>query len=98
MLSAGASGRGLTERFLLLAEKSNLGYRDHDFEHKPCPSLYRRYESLIENILAETKVELRFSDEAGVATKNYIKSIESDLREDGKYSHSLLTGFMGKAT
>lgn len=97
ILAAGASGRGLTERFLLLFENSMLGHRDHFKQTRIDKSLFSRYESMIENVVREEDVELRFSDSANLIIKNYIASVEPELRDDGAFSNALLTGFMGKA-
>lgn len=97
ILAAGASGRGLTERFLLLCETSMLGQRDHFKKYRPDQSLMNRYESLIENIVRENEVVLHFNDDADNVIRNYVASIEKELRDDGAFSNALLTGFMGKA-
>lgn len=97
ILAAGASGRGLTERFLLLCESSRLGHRDHFRKARVDRSLMNRYESMIENIVREDDVTLRFSDEADMIVRNYVASIEPELRDEGTFSNALLTGFMGKA-
>ena len=97
ILAAGASGRGLTERFLLLFENSMLGHRDHFKQYNVDKSLFSRYESMIENVVREDEVELHFSDTANIIIKHFIASIEPELRDDGAFSNALLTGFMGKA-
>lgn len=97
ILAAGASGRGLTERFLLLYEKSMLGDRDHFKKSRFDKSIFSRYESLIENILREKEIRLHFNDDADTAIKCYLSKIEPELRDSGLYSNALLTGFMGKA-
>jgi len=94
ILAAGASGRGLTERFLLLFENSMLGHRDHFKQTRIDKSLFSRYESMIENVVREEDIELRFSDSANLIIKNYIASVEPELRDDGAFSNALLTGFM----
>lgn len=101
VLAAGASGRGLTERFLILSERSNLGYRKYGKKHKKhkCdPSIYRQYESLIENIVTQKDTALKIDEESEELIDAYVSNIEEELREEGEFSHSLLTGFMGKAT
>lgn len=97
ILAAGASGRGLTERFLLLCEPSKLGERDHFKKYHFDKSLYNRYESMIENVIREDEVKLRFNDAAELAIQHYKAKLEPELSDDGKYSNALLTGFMGKA-
>lgn len=97
ILASGASGRGLTERFLMLLEKPWLGHRDFSKAAKFDASLYRRYESMIENMLREDDVELNFSADANDFIQNYTRITEPKMRDDGEYSNSLLTGFIGKA-
>ncbi len=97
ILAAGASGRGLTERFLLLYEKSMLGKRDVFKKYSFDKSLYNRYESMIENIIREDDVKLHFDANADNLIKSYLAKIEPELGDDGLYSNALLTGFMGKA-
>lgn len=97
ILAAGASGRGLTERFLLLTEKSMLGQRDQFKKYSFDKSLYRRYEALIQNIIEEDEVTLYFSTNAEVIIKKYLSRLEPTISDEGENSNALLTGFIGKA-
>ena len=97
ILSAASSGRGLTERFLLLCEKSKLGERDMNRKYRFDKSLFSRYESMIENVIREESVMLHFTDTAEDYINAYKTKIEPELGDDGMYSNSLITGFMGKA-
>lgn len=97
ILSASSSGRGLTERFLLLCEKSKLGTRDMNKPYRFDKSLFSRYESMIENVIREDDVRLHFTDSANQCINAYKTKIEPELGEDGEYSNAVITGFMGKA-
>lgn len=97
MLAAGESGRGLTERFLMLSEKPMLGHRDHETKPPHNKVLKSKYEAFIQNIVMEDKVELNFSQAAEDSIKNYKCGIEPKMRDGGEYSNNLLTGFIGKA-
>lgn len=97
ILSAGSSGRGLAERFLLLAEGSILGKRDFQEAIPLRTDLYTRYKQLIHNIVNEKFVKLRLSAECVDHIKHYRMGVEPELSDGGAYAHNLLTGFMGKA-
>ena len=97
MLAAGESGRGLTERFLMLSEKPMLGHRDHESKPMHDKVLKARYEAFINNIIMEDKVKLNFSHDAELCIKNYKVGLEPKMQDDGEYSNNLLTGFIGKA-
>jgi len=97
MLAAGASGRGLTERFLMLSEKSMLGHRDHTKRYSFDKSLYSRYEGLIDNIIHESEITLNFSAASEDAIRSYKTRLEPTMGDDGINSHNLTTGFIGKA-
>jgi hypothetical protein len=97
ILEAGSSGRGLTERFLILVEPSMLGNRIDDRREKFNTNLYRRYENLIENILREEDVKLNFSADANDFIRGIVRINEPKMADDGEYSNALLTGVIGKA-
>ncbi|MGB3724874.1 MAG: DUF3987 domain-containing protein [Glaciecola sp.] len=97
LLAAGASGRGLTERFLMLSEKSKLGDRDHYQKYTFDNSMYERYKQLAANIINEKDVKLNFSHAAEEVIKDYKARLEPTMKDDGVNSHNLTTGFIGKA-
>jgi hypothetical protein len=97
MLAAGESGRGLTERFLMLSEKPMLGHRDHESKPVHDKVLKARYESFINNVIMEDSVQLNFSHDAEENIKSYKCGLEPKMRDGGEYSNNLLTGFIGKA-
>jgi hypothetical protein len=98
ILEAGSSGRGITERFLLLAEPSLLGYRGQKIIDMPVYNkLKQDYENLIQNIVDEDNITIDFTKAAELVLDVYIESIEPHLADNGKYSNDMICGFMGKA-
>ena len=96
ILRAGATGRGLAERFLLLSEPSLLGQRDHAVSIAPNFELHQRYAELVSNIINEESVTLEFSKSAKEIINDFRNSAEKEMNDCGAYEHNLLTGFMGK--
>lgn len=96
ILRAGATGRGLAERFLLLAEKSLLGERNHLKNHKPDFDLRKRYEETMINIVNQEDIILTVDDEGieFIAVERH--QAEKEMSDCGKYEHNLITGFVGK--
>ena len=97
ILAAGASGRGLAERFFLLNESSWLGNRDRSKRGRFDKNIHSIYESMITNIVNQDELTLNFTQSADDVFTFYEMSIEKKMAEDGEYSHNLLTGFIGKA-
>lgn len=97
VLRAGATGRGLAERFLLIAEESLLGKRDHFLNIAPDLILHQRYAETISNIVNEDSVILTIDKGSTELISGFRAKIEREMGEGGKYEHQLLTGFMGKA-
>ena len=97
ILEAGKDGSGLTERFFLLSEKSNLGLRN-DIESIEFDTLLAaKYTALIENILNEKDVLLNISKECELSIKHFTRKIEPKLAPSGEYGHPLIASFMSKA-
>lgn len=97
MLSAGSSGRGLTERFLIVNESSMLGARDHLKKRTFNVALKNKYSALVSNILSESRVELNFSTDAEEQIQSYKHGIEPMMMDGAKYSSNMACGFIGKA-
>lgn len=97
ILTAGESGRGISERFLMLREKSFLGKRDHDLDIPINSALLRRYSDLIFNIVREEGVTLTFCQQSKQIINNYRKVLEPDMADNGRYSNNMMRGFVGKA-
>lgn len=98
VIEAGMSGRGISERILLLREKNLLGQRNHSSAYVPVDkALLARYGELIDSILKEDDVVLTFDAESHSVISDYRQNIERKLGDSGCYSHTLLRGAFGKA-
>lgn len=97
ILRAGSSGRGLAERFLLLAEPNMLGKRDFNVTEPLREDLYAQYKSLISNIIHEKFISLKIESAGLNQISAFRQGIEKEMSDSGKFSNNLLTGFMGKA-
>jgi len=98
ILEAGQGGEGISERFLMIKEKSLLGSRDHNVVVPFDAGLHNEYEKLIGNI-ASTNWKIVFSVANGAET--YIRDIRNEyeplMGPGGKYSSPLMQGVIGKA-
>lgn len=98
ILAAGATGRGITERFLLLSEPSMLGSRgDLVYDKKTFQSLVSEYELMIANIVSESDIVIDFDKASESFLHSVIRRIEPKMADDGEYANDLVAGFMGKA-
>lgn len=97
ILAAGSLGRGLAERFLILAEPNFFGGRDLLSRSEVDKGAKSAYEKLVRNIIDENDVVLKFDDDASLFIARYRQKIEPELKDGGMYDHNLLTGVMGKA-
>lgn len=98
ILEAGMSGRGISERMLLLSERPVIGHRDHSM-YKPVDRvMLDNYQHLCRNIINEKdEVILKLSNEAIQLIVEYRNRIEPKLADDGEYSNAMIRGAMGKA-
>lgn len=98
ILKAGQEGRGIAERFLLLAEPEYLGRRDHTVFHPVPQELKHQYKKLVQNIIDEHKQVILTPDPEGIKTiAAWRNSFEEKLARGGEYESNLIRGFMGKA-
>lgn len=97
ILEAGESGRGISERFLLMREKTYLGRRDFSKQEKVDDELLAEYSKMIFNITRETGITLKFSDESSLLINKYREELEPKMGDDGEYSNNMMRGFVGKA-
>ena len=96
ILEAGLRGNGLSERFLMLQERNLLGTRDHSV-YKPIPqALVAKYVNLVNKLVHQDAVTLKFSAEARKYIIDRKNEIEQDLSDGGRYSHNTLRGVVGK--
>lgn len=97
ILEAGESGRGISERFLLVREKTFLGKRDFNNTHVVDKELTAEYSRMIFNLTRETDVTLKFSRDSSVLINKYREELEPKMADDGEYSNNMMRGFVGKA-
>lgn len=97
ILEAGESGRGISERFLIVREKTFLGSRTFG-KTKPLNSLLTaEYGRMIFNIVREKAITFKFSDEASTLINRYREQLEPEMGDHGLYSNNMMRGFIGKA-
>ncbi|AWY04377.1 DNA helicase [Escherichia phage LL5] len=102
IMDAGARGIGVSERFLLVREKTMLGERvfideNGDLDYTPVDKeLKAQYFQLIHNIMTEQNVVLKPSRSAMRVLNIARQQLEPDLADGGKYSHTMLRGALGK--
>lgn len=97
VLLAGDSGRGISERILLMRERPLLGTRDHS-AHTPIDNnLLNWYEGLCENLVMAPETVFTFTEKAKSMVNEIRNDIEQKMRAGGTYSSALMQGFCGKA-
>jgi hypothetical protein len=98
ILEAGRSGRGVSERMLILREKSLLGTRKHKLRESISPEKKDNYAQLVNNIVNEQEeILLEFTTEALQEVCNYRNVLEPQMLQGEAYSNNLLIGVVGKA-
>jgi hypothetical protein len=97
ILHAGMSGRGISERILIMRERNMFGERSHS-TYTPIPERSKQaYEALISNIVNTPQTKLTFSGDAQVMIQTYRDAQEHKLADGGEYSNAMLRGVVGKA-
>ena len=97
ILEAGLSGRGISERILMLREKNLFGGRDFE-SYIPIDKQAREdYEVTVRNILESDRTILTFCSDAVESIQGYRSMLEPELADGGKYSNAMLRGVVGKA-
>jgi phage/plasmid primase-like uncharacterized protein len=100
-----SNGTGLAERFLLIAEKHNLGTRDFTQTAIINHDLVEEYNALCEKFatyIIESPVEfnelsrLDICSDGWRCVAEYRNSIEKHLADGGRYSHITIRGAAGK--
>ena len=97
ILQAGESGRGISERFLMVREDTLLGTRNFG---KPVPldkKLSKSYSDMIFNIVREKGVTLKFNSDSIGLINSFRSDVEAEMGDHGAYSNNMLRGFVGKA-
>lgn len=97
ILLAGMSGRGISERILMIRERNVLGKRDHTRYYPIDPVLKAEYAKLVSRLVKAEPTTFTFTDDAMEFLMASRCRIENELGDGGKYSHNMLRGAMGKA-
>lgn len=97
ILTAGLSGRGVSERFLMLRERRMLGHRDHTSYTQIDKALSAAYHDTIARIFSAEPTTF-CPCERGVEFIRELKvELEPKMAESGEYSNNFLCGVVGKA-
>lgn len=102
IMNAGSRGIGVSERFLLVRERSFLGERifvneSGESTYEPIDGgLKADYFKLIHEIMNEQEVKLTVSASAMRYLNKARQDMEPHLADGGKYSHTMLRGALGK--
>lgn len=102
IMDAGSRGIGVSERFLLVRERTFLGERtfvndDGESTYEPIDAeLKADYFKLIHAIMSEVDVKLTVSPSAMRYLNMARQDMEPHLADGGKFSHTMLRGALGK--
>lgn len=98
ILEAGLSGRGISERILMVREKNMLGNRKHKASRDGIDAKLRyRYKMLIDALVKEEETVLIFDADANEIISDVKNNLEDTLGDGAENSHSMMRGFVGKA-
>jgi len=97
ILQAGMSGRGVSERILMLSERPILGTRNLS-QWTPAPKeLKDLYFNLIQSCVLSGEIVLKISTAGMSEIIKFRQAIEPELADGRMYSNTMLRGAMGKA-
>lgn len=98
MIKAGAAGRGVSERCLIIKEPNRIGYRTYTREGSQFDvDLKAEYQRLCENIVAGTyPLRLSFSEECRDMIVDLKNMVEPNCRPGTKYGDDQIRGFASK--
>lgn len=97
ILQAGMSGRGVSERILMLSERPILGTRDLS-KWQPAPKdLKDKYFNLVQKCVLSGEVVLKITPQGMKEIIKFRQKIEPELADGRLYSNTMLRGAMGKA-
>jgi hypothetical protein len=97
ILQAGMSGRGVSERILMLSERPILGTRNLSHWNPAPQELKDCYFNLIQSCVASGEVVLKVSADGMKEIVKFRQAIEPELADGKMYSNTMLRGAMGKA-
>ncbi len=98
ILEAGLSGRGISERILMVREENMLGKRKHTASRDGIDAKLRyRYKTMIDSLVKAEDTTLVFDYSANEIISDVKNSLENTLGDGAENSHSMMRGFVGKA-
>lgn len=98
MIKAGAAGRGVSERCLIIKEPNKIGYRTYTREGSQFDvDLKAEYQRLCENVVTGTyPLRLSFSEECRDMIVDLKNMVEPNCRPGTKYGDDQIRGFASK--
>lgn len=97
LMNAARNGSGIAERFFILRDPSNLGFRDHTKAFKKVDEKVKNeYAHLCNRIVNSHDTTLYFDDVARMRIGEIRNQIEPYLAANKKYSKGVIKGFFGK--
>lgn len=98
MIKAGAAGRGVSERCLIIKEPNRIGYRVYGLEHSQFDvDLKADYQRLVENVVEGSYPNrLTFSPECRAMIVDLKNMVEPQCRAGNKYGDDQIKGFASK--
>jgi len=97
ILKAGESGRGISERILLMREPHMLGSRDM-LSYTPMDAEAKTdYINLVNRVVHESPIVLTFNDSAKRELDKLRNEIEKEMGDQGRFCDNMTRGAMGKA-
>lgn len=97
ILKVGMEGEGVSERALILREKTLMGSRKREARKAIDRGIKDIYDRLVENVVMSGKTVLTPSPAALEFLDDFQDEIEPELGDHGKFSSSMLRGFAGKS-
>lgn len=96
LLHAGASGRGVSERFFIVREPTLKGRRTHGLSTTVSAETKQRYAALVDAIFSAGELVFTFDDEANQLIIDRMNDLEPKIGPDGEWGHDMISGFFGK--
>lgn len=98
MIKAGAAGRGVSERCLIIKEPNRIGYRVYGLERSQFdPDLRSDYQRLVENVVEGSYPNrLSFSEDCRRMIVDLKNMVEPQCRAGNKYGDDQIKGFASK--
>lgn len=98
LIKAGAAGRGVSERCLVIKEPNRIGFRTYTRERSQFDvDLKAEYQAMVANVVAGTfPLNLTFSEQCRDMIVDLKNMVEPQCRPGAKYGDSQIRGFASK--